>query len=87
MESAEVHIASLVAQVDPDALQTVKAGVERLPGAEVYGQSDSGKLVIVLESESGASITDVIEKINNFDQVLNTALVYHQIESPEPDIA
>jgi len=36
--------------------------------------------VVVLETQNQGFITDVIEKINNFEQVLGTALVYHQIE-------
>jgi nitrate reductase NapD len=64
----------------PDSLEAVKSGIERLPGTEIHGESENGKLVVVLESHSQTHITDVIEKINNFKHVLSTALVYHQIE-------
>ena len=80
MDQPEVHISSLVVHVRPDHLQTVKHNIEHLPGAEIHGESDSGKLVVVLETQNQTYITDVIEKINNFEYVLNTALVYHHIE-------
>jgi nitrate reductase NapD len=80
MESKEVHISSMVVHTSPDGLQAVKSGIERLPGAEVHGESKDGKLVVVLESDSQTYITDVIETINNLRHVLSTALVYHQIE-------
>ena len=80
MDQPEVHISSLVVHVRPDHLQTVKHNIEHLPGAEIHGESDSGKLVVVLETQNQTYITDVIEKISNFEHVLNTALVYHHIE-------
>ena len=80
MESKEVHISSMVVHASPDGLQSVKNNIEQLQGVEIHGESESGKLVVVLESDHQTHITDVIEKINNFKHVLNTALVYHQIE-------
>ncbi len=80
MDQQEIHISSLVVHARPDHLQTVKNNIELLPGAEVHGESDSGKLVVVLETQNQCYITDVIEQINNLEYVLSTALVYHQIE-------
>lgn len=80
MDRQEIHISSMVVHVRPEHLQTVKNNIEQLPGAEIHGESDNGKLVVVLETQDQGYITDVIEKINNLEYVLNTALVYHQIE-------
>lgn len=80
MSQPEVHISSIVVHVSPDFLRGVKNNIEHLPGAEIYGESDSGKLVVVLESQNQTYITDVIDKINGFEHVLSVALVYHQIE-------
>ena len=80
MNQHEVHISSMVVHARPDYLQDVKNNIEHLPGAEIYGESACGKLVVVLESQSQTHITDVIEKIGDIEHVLTTALVYHQIE-------
>jgi nitrate reductase NapD len=80
MDQQEVHISSMVVHAKPNNLQTVKTCIEQLAGVEIYGESDDGKLVVVLETENQGFITDVIEKINNIEFVLSTALVYHQIE-------
>ncbi|HKJ50970.1 MAG TPA: chaperone NapD [Gammaproteobacteria bacterium] len=80
----EVHISSMVVHATPDGLQAVKAKIERLRGVEIHAESECGKLVVVLESDSQSQITDVIDRINGFAQVLGTALVYHQIEPLEP---
>jgi len=70
----------MVVLARPHGLQSVKDNIDALRGVEIHGESESGKLVVVLESDSQTHITDVIEKINNFEHVLNTSLVYHQIE-------
>ena len=70
----------MVVHARPEYLAGVKKSIEQLPGAEIHGESDNGKLVVVLETQNQGYITDIIEKINNLEHVLNTALVYHQIE-------
>ena len=70
----------MVVHARAEDLASVKQKIEQLPGAEVHAESDNGKLVVVLETERQGYITDIIETINNMEQVLNTALVYHQIE-------
>ena len=84
MRHGEVHISSMVVHAMPDHLQDVKQQIEHLPGTEIHGESASGKLVVVLESQTQTYITDVIEKIAAIDHVLSTALVYHQIEQSDP---
>ena len=83
MDQDEVHISSMVVHARPDYLQDVKNKIERLPGAEIHGESENGKLVVVLESQTQTHITDVIEKIGDIEHVLTTALVYHQIVQPD----
>lgn len=70
----------MVVHASPDYLRGVKNNIECLPGTEIHGESENGKLVVVLESQTQTHITDVIEKINNLEHVLSVALVYHQIE-------
>jgi len=76
----EVHISSMVVHASPAGLPAVKQNIEGLCGAEIHGESEFGKLVVVLETDSQTHITDIIEKINGFKHVLSTSLVYHQIE-------
>jgi len=80
MDQREVHISSMVVHARSEYLVEVKNKIEQLPGTEIHGESDNGKLVVVVETENQGYITDIIEKINNFEHVLSTALVYHQIE-------
>lgn len=81
----EVHISSLVVHVVPKHLTEIKAKIEGLDGVEIYGESEAGKLVVVVETQNQGYITDTIDVINNLEHVLSVALVFHQIESDLDD--
>ncbi len=77
----EVHISSLVVHVNPLHLNEVKQKITHLVGAEIYGENEQGKLVVVMETENQGFVTDAIDTINNFAHVLSTSLIFHQIET------
>lgn len=76
----EIHISSMIVHTIPDHQQAVKAHIEQLPGVEIHGESDCGKLIVVLESHHETNITEIMDEISHLSHVLSTALVYHQIE-------
>ncbi|OAN13911.1 nitrate reductase [Photobacterium jeanii] len=80
MALEEVHISSLVVHVKPESLSDVKAQILEMPNTEIHGESEEGKIIVVLETENQGYVTDTIDKINNLNNVLTTFLVYHQIE-------
>ena len=84
MDRQELHISSMVVHARSPYLADVKSKIEQLPGAEIHGESAEGKLVVVLETLNQGYITDIIDKIDKFEHVLSTALVYHQIEQLDP---
>ncbi len=80
MAQEEVHISSLVVHVKPEYLDVIKAQILELPNTEIHGESEEGKIIVVLETANQGYVTDTIDKINNLEHVLITFLVYHQIE-------
>ncbi|HEX5842880.1 MAG TPA: chaperone NapD [Pseudomonas sp.] len=80
---ATLHIASLLVHVRPELFEAVKANLRLLEGVELHQQSPQGKLVVVLETQHEQQILDRIEQINQLPGVLNAALVYHEVLSPE----
>ncbi|QUM85292.1 MULTISPECIES: chaperone NapD [unclassified Moritella] len=84
MAEQEVHISSLIIHVKPEGLVDVKHKISALPDAEIYGDSEEGKIIVVLETSNQKFVTDIIDKINNFEHVLSTSLVFHQIETIDP---
>ena len=61
----------------------MKANLRLLDGLELHQESPLGKLVVVLETEHERQILERIEQINQLPGVLNAALVYHEVLSPE----
>lgn len=76
----ELHISSLVVQVRPDSLLTVTDAIVALPGAEVHGQSELGKLVVVLDVESTGVLSERMDQIQKMSGVLSASLVFHHVE-------
>jgi len=52
-----------------------------MPDAEVPEHNDQGKLVVLLETDNESSIMQRISAIENLTGVINTVLVYHQIDN------
>ena len=84
MAEQEVHISSLIIHVKPENLVEVKDIITAIPEAEIYGDSEEGKIIVVLETANQKFVTDIIDKINNIEHVLSTSLVFHQIETIDP---
>jgi len=80
MTQQEVHISSLIIHVQPEFMAEVKTKISAIPEAEIYGDSEEGKIITVLETANQKFVTDIIDRINNFDHILSTSLVFHQIE-------
>ncbi len=80
MSTNEIHIASLIVHVMPCHLFETQKQIQNLQHAEVHGIGQEGKIIVVLESESQGLITKTIDKICDLPNVLNAALVYHEID-------
>lgn len=78
-----LHIASLLVHCRPELLAAVKQNVALLPGAELHQESTTGKVVVVLEAEHESLILDTIAHIQQIPGVLNAALIYHELLTPE----
>ena len=73
----ELHVSGVLVQSYPKCLAEALPSLESLPGVEVYGSTDDGKIVTVVERDSDAELTDTFNDIRNSDGVLSASLVYH----------
>lgn len=80
MREQELHVSSLIVHINIAKSTTIKAGINKLSGAEVITISDQGKAIVVLEAPNQRQIMEVIDTINELDGVINTGLVYHEFE-------
>ncbi|WP_053246322.1 MULTISPECIES: chaperone NapD [unclassified Achromobacter] len=78
---AELHIASMVVHALVRKLDTVRAGILAVEGAEIHAVSGAGKIVVTLEAPSTEQMMARISEIQRLDGVLASALVYQHAET------
>ncbi|MBK0326722.1 chaperone NapD [Rhodobacteraceae bacterium F11138] len=78
MNPAQIHISSLLVRCDPCHTDRVSQMIGTIDIAEVALNDSSGKLVVLLETDSDAAIADVLTRIQLLDGVTSAAMVYHQ---------
>ena len=77
----ELHIAGVLVHGKVDLLTAIRGEIAALPGAEVHGASDDGKLVVTLEMRDSTAVLDHINAINLIQGVISATLVYQHNES------
>ena len=82
-ESDGIYIAGIVVHTRPENLQYVRAGLERLSGAEVHAADPRGKLVVTLEAASDGLIADLLNVIPELPGVIACTLAHHHSEGGE----
>ena len=77
---AELHIASCVARVRPEALDTAVNMIETAIGSAISARDAIGKVVIVIEGASTGALLDQMDQIRKIAGVLNVEMVYQHAE-------
>ena len=75
-----VHIASLLLQIVPSALNTLREAIVALPGAELHPTSHPAKFAVVLEAGNERALADATEVLQNLRGVLTVSIVAHLSE-------
>ncbi len=79
-------ISSLVVQTQPASLADVRARLNAIPDAEVLGENEEGKLVVVLDTVNNRKAADTITDIQNQPGILSATLIYQYDDQFEPHL-
>jgi nitrate reductase NapD len=86
---SRVCISSLVVRTRSANLAAVRERINAIPEAEVLGENDEGKLVVVLDTTDNRQAADQITDIQNQQDILSATLIYQydnrfdsQVEDP-----
>ncbi|MBN3054110.1 MULTISPECIES: chaperone NapD [Pectobacterium] len=80
------HVCSVVVHVNTAQMAAVSEALATLPNVEVgASDSDTGKMVVVLESDSEDTLLKQIASMRELTGVLAVSLVYHQLDEPSCD--
>jgi len=83
MPADQVHISSLVVHVRPECCAEASTRIAALAGVEIHGASETGKLVVVLETAHESDILTQINLINEMPGIITTSMIYHEIDIAE----
>ncbi len=81
--SDQLHISSLIIQVQPEHLRELRDWLSTCEGVEIRGTDPAGKIVAVMESHGERPILDMIAQAETRPGTLSANLVYHQIINAE----
>ena len=79
-------ISSLVVQTQPSLLADVRDRLNTIPEAEVLGENDDGKLVVVLDTASNREAANLITNIQHEASILSATLIYQYDDQIEPQV-
>lgn len=76
-------ICSLVVHAHPEKLQAVTTQLADFGGVEIHGQSEKGKLIVVIDHPKRSYCGETMMAMASMEGVVNTSLVfeYHESES------
>ena len=82
MTMTDLHIASCVARIRPEAIDGAIEQIERVIGCAISGRDSNniGKVVVVMEGDSTGALLDQMDKIRAIAGVLNIEMVYQHAE-------
>jgi nitrate reductase NapD len=75
------EIASILVRARPERLAEVESAIVAMPGCEIHGRDESGKLVVVVDAADSGSIGSTLTAIALAPHVLSAALVFHATDA------
>ncbi len=81
---SEIHITSVVVHASPaTALSVVDSINESSVASVALSDTETGRIVVLLESPSMKIIDDAIQQFRSMTGVFSVAMIYHQVEAPD----
>ncbi len=84
-EPASWHLASLVIYCQPDVFLTTRQQINDLPYAAVHTDDNHAKLVITVEGETTAQLSEYMEHLRLLPGALSVQMVFHQQDDNQDD--
>ena len=78
-----MNICGVLVHAMPDRVADVATALARLPGVELHGEAEAGRLIVTVEDSSAGAASDGLAQIHALPGVVAAALVYHHFEPDE----
>lgn len=77
-----MNICGCLIHVAPRYKEQAVAAIAATEGAEIHGQSDEGRFVVVVEDTPERFASDTIMALHQIPGVVSLTLTYHHFEDP-----
>jgi nitrate reductase NapD len=80
-----MNICGILVHAFPDRVADVATALQDIPGSELHGCADDGRLIVTIEDTATSTAVDGLASIHAMPGVVAAALVYHQFEPDESE--
>jgi len=78
-----VSICGVMVQILPEKMAEIEPRMLAIPGLEIHGISDNGKVVVTVESGSYKETGNRISELQKLKGVLSASMIYQHTEEVE----
>ncbi len=71
------NICSCIVHARPENGQAVEKLLNSIPGVEVHGGVEEGKLIVTVEDSTDGTAADTMMNFNSLEGVVSATLIYH----------
>lgn len=75
-----MNICGVLVHTLPARTAEVAAALQRIPGGELHGSAEDGRLIVTVEDTASTAAVDGLAAIHALPGVVAAALVYHHFE-------
>jgi len=75
-----MNISGVLVHAYPQQVSAVGESLIQLPGVEVHGNNDDGRIVVTVEQDDANQMSDVLTHMQTLPGVLSASMIYHQFE-------
>lgn len=72
-----MNMCSVIVNAKPEKCSVVQTRLEELPGVEVHGGDEEGKLIVTVEDAEDITAGDTMLSLNSIEGVISSTLIYH----------
>ncbi len=80
-----ISVCGVLVLVHPDKREATEARMLEIPGLEIHGASEEGKLVITVQTDSYRETGDAITRLQNVKGILSISMIYQHAEAIEDE--
>ncbi len=75
-----MNISGVLVHARPEHSSAVRSCLEQLEGVEVHGVSEDGRLVVTVEKDREADLSECVLGMHHLPDILSVSMIYHQFE-------